>query len=169
MRESYMHSRPRRWGHRISSLSGRMEMSIRVTKPFHIGYRTGFVISNPNADPLTVEITFYASEGRTTNVVMSDGAGAVRVVPPRATVNLTTPAGWRTPQRFGYVTVSGNLQFFMTVQVELVHIQNPAVPSATAVDPRVSVMRMEAAKSTDRKSTRLNSSHIQKSRMPSSA
>ena len=113
--------------------------------PFHYGYRTGFVITNPNDELMTVELILYDFDGGITNLPLSDGQGRQRLVRPHATINITTPAAWRSPQRFGQVRANGNFPFLITVQVELVRIQDPAIASPN-VDPRISVMRMEASR-----------------------
>lgn len=115
-------------------------------KPFHIGYRTGFVISNPNAEPVKVDLFFNDSDGRTVVQTLSDGQGTSRFVAAHATVNITTPAAWQSAQRFGNVTASSESKFMIAVEVQLVHIPNPAIVTPVARDPRISVMRMEAAR-----------------------
>ncbi|MBI2821403.1 MAG: hypothetical protein HYX74_04210 [Acidobacteria bacterium] len=115
-------------------------------KDFHIGYRTGFVITNPTSDFLTVDLDFVNSEGIPVFPRLSDGLTTTRILDPRATINVTTLAAWNSPQRFGYVTARGSAQFLISVQLELVHIPNPAIASLVASDPRISVLRIEPAR-----------------------
>ncbi|HEY3129526.1 MAG TPA: hypothetical protein VGL91_08710 [Acidobacteriota bacterium] len=113
--------------------------------PFHFGYRTGFVITNPNDELMTVDLVLYDSDGGIANLPLSDGQVRQRLVRPHATINITTPALWQSPQHFGQVRANGNFPFLISVQVELVRIQDPAI-APTNLDPRISVMRMEASR-----------------------
>ena len=51
--------------------------------PFHYGYRTGFVITNPNDELMTVELVLYDFDGGITNLPLSDGQGRQRLVRPQ--------------------------------------------------------------------------------------
>ena len=61
-------------------------------KAFHIGYQTGVVITNPNSEPLTVDLRFFDDEGKSLLVTLSDGLATTRVIGRWATVNITTAA-----------------------------------------------------------------------------
>ena len=66
--------------------------------------------------------------------------------------------GWVLPMVYSFLAFSVVAPLFLMLTADL-----RLKPAATAAEPE------PAATGQDRKSTRLNSSHIQKSRMPSSA